>query len=52
MQVDDRSRRTAGIGAGDTATLELELTKDWPEPVVPEDLAPAVATGPQTIQQL
>jgi len=29
----------AGISAGDTAALDIEMTKDWPEPSVPQDLS-------------
>src|SRR6516165_7447447 len=39
MRVDDTLQRAAGIGAGDTAAVDIEVTKDWPEPSVPGDLA-------------
>ena len=52
MKVDDELQRTAGIGAGDSATLDLELAKVWPEPDVPEDLESALATAPRRIQEL
>jgi hypothetical protein len=35
MRVDDQLQHAAGISAGDTATLNIEVTKDWPEPSVP-----------------
>ena len=35
MRVDDTLQHAAGISAGDTATLDIEVTKDWPEPSVP-----------------
>jgi Domain of unknown function (DUF1905) len=50
MRVDDTLRRAAGISAGDTAALDIEVTKDWPEPGVPPDLATALATAPPKIQ--
>lgn len=31
-------RKATGADAGDTVTLEMESTKDWPEPKVPADL--------------
>jgi hypothetical protein len=34
MRVDDTLPRAAGVSAGDPATLEIEVTKDWPEPSV------------------
>jgi Domain of unknown function (DUF1905)/Bacteriocin-protection, YdeI or OmpD-Associated len=52
MRVDDTLRHAAGIGAGDTAALGIEVTKDWPEPGVPKDLATALAAAPQKIQNL
>ena len=52
MRVDDTLRHAAGISAGDTATLGIEVTRDWPEPGVPQDLATALAAAPQKIQDL
>jgi hypothetical protein len=52
MRVDDTLQHAAGIGAGDTAALDIEVTKDWPEPGVPQDLATALAAAPQKIQNL
>ena len=52
MRVDDTLRHAAGISAGDTATLGIEVTRDWPEPGVPQDLTTALAAAPQKIQDL
>jgi len=52
MRVDDTLQHAAGISAGDTVTLDIEVTKDWPEPSVPHDLATALAAAPQKIQDL
>ena len=52
MRVDDTLQDAAGISPGDTATLDIEVTKDWPEPSVPQDLATALAAAPQKIQDL
>jgi hypothetical protein len=52
MRVDDALQHAAGIGAGDTATIDIEVTKNWPEPSVPQDLATALAAAPQKIQNL
>jgi Bacteriocin-protection, YdeI or OmpD-Associated/Domain of unknown function (DUF1905) len=52
MRVDDTLQHAAGIGAGDTAALDIEVTRDWPEPSVPPDLAAALAGAPQKIQDL
>ena len=52
MRIDGRLQRNASISAGDTATLEIETRKDWPEPNVPKDLETALAAAPQKIQDL
>ena len=50
MRIDGELQQTAALSAGDTATLEIELLKDWPEPNVPQDLETALAAAPQKIQ--
>jgi hypothetical protein len=52
MRIDERQQKTAAISAGDTAILEIEPLKDWPEPNVPQDLETALAAAPQKIQAL
>jgi hypothetical protein len=52
MKVDDSLQHAAGISAGDSAALDIEVTRDWPEPSVPQDLATALAGAPQKIQDL
>lgn len=52
MRVDAKLQKAAGIRAGDTATLELTPTKDWPEPQVPQDFAAALAAAPLKIQHI
>ena len=52
MRVDEELQQAAGMGAGDTATLEIQSTKDWPEPNVPQDFETALAAAPQKIQDL
>jgi hypothetical protein len=52
MRIDGKLQRAAAVGGGDTATLEIEPLKDWPEPNVPEDLEAALAAAPQKIQDL
>jgi hypothetical protein len=50
MGIDGKLQKAAALSAGDTATLEIVARKDWPEPNVPQDLATALATAPQKIQ--
>ena len=52
MRIDEKLQRTAAINAGDTATLEIEPTGDWPEPDVPQDFETALVAAPQQIQDL
>jgi uncharacterized protein YdeI (YjbR/CyaY-like superfamily) len=52
MRVDEELQKVAGTRAGDTATLEIESTKVWPEPHVPPDFETALAAAPQKIQNL
>ena len=52
MRVEDTLQHAAGISAGDNATLDIEVTKDWPEPSVPQDLATALVSAPPAIQNL
>jgi len=47
FRVDERVPTTAGVTVGDTATLAVEPTKDWPEPVVPADLRAALGAHPR-----
>ena len=52
IRVDEKLQRTAGMSAGDTAAIEIEPARDWPEPNVPQDLEAALAAAPQDIQDL
>jgi hypothetical protein len=47
FRIDETMREAAGATAGDTVTLAIEPTKDWPEPEVPADLKTALAADPQ-----
>jgi len=52
MRVDDTLQQAAGVTAGDTAALEIEVAGYWPEPTVPQDLETALAAAPRKIQDL
>jgi hypothetical protein len=52
MRIDGELQQAAALSAGDTATLEIESLKDWPEPNVPKDLEAALAAAPRKIQDL
>ena len=52
MRVDETLLEAAVVGAGDTATVEVEPTKEWPEPSVPPDLKKALSKAPRKVQDL
>lgn len=50
FKVDAKLQKIVGVQAGDTVTLEIEPSKDWPEPTVPKDFAKALNSAPQKVQ--
>ncbi|HVC75759.1 MAG TPA: YdeI/OmpD-associated family protein [Candidatus Micrarchaeaceae archaeon] len=52
MRIDGPLQRSAALRVGDTATVEIESSKDWPEPNVPQDLGTALSAAPKKIQDL
>jgi hypothetical protein len=52
LRVDESLQKAAGVGAGDKASVEVEPTKEWPEPSVPPDLQKALAAAPKKIRDL
>lgn len=48
LNVDKNLQEAAKVSAGDTATLEIESTKDWPEPNIPADIKKGLADNPET----
>src|SRR3982074_1151674 len=52
MRIDRKLQERAALSASDSATLEIESVKDWPEPSVPQDLKRALAAAPQKIHDL
>jgi hypothetical protein len=52
MRVDGRLQKATGVSSGDRATVEIEPTKEWPEPSVPPDLRRALSDAPRNIRDL
>jgi len=52
MRVDDERQQRAGVCPGDMAALDIEIIKEWPEPLVPDDLQRALTAAPQPIRDL
>ncbi|MEO6109957.1 MAG: YdeI/OmpD-associated family protein [Candidatus Saccharimonadales bacterium] len=40
------------LSVGDNVTLEVEPSKDWPEPTIPADFSKALKTAPSSVQEL
>jgi hypothetical protein len=47
FRVDKSMQKSANAVAGDTVTLAIEPTKEWPEPTMPADLRTALAAHPR-----
>ena len=52
LRVDRKLQKAAGVGSGDTVTVEVEPTKEWPEPSVPPDFRQALSTATHNIRDL
>lgn len=44
FRIDDKLNKTIGAKAGDKLRLEIEPSKQWPEPEIPADIQKALAT--------
>jgi predicted SPOUT superfamily RNA methylase MTH1 len=49
VRVSDALQKTLGVKVGDTVTVELAVTKDWPEPELPADFKKALDGAPQKV---
>jgi uncharacterized protein DUF1905/bacteriocin resistance YdeI/OmpD-like protein len=52
FKVDKNIQKAIGASLGDTVTLEVSPSKDWPEPDIPNDFLKALAVAPINIQDL
>ena len=52
MRVDPKVQKTLDICPGDTTTVSIEPTEEWPEPSVPNDLHEALSDAPRDVQDL
>ncbi len=46
LRIDESMRKSAKANVGDTVSLEIEPSKEWPEPKLPEDLQKALKSNP------
>lgn len=52
IAVDEKLQKAAGLRLGETATVAVEPSNEWPEPRVPPDLKKALAAAPQDVREL
>lgn len=48
LSVDKSMQKSAKVEIGKTATLNIESTKDWPEPEIPADVIKGIVNNPET----
>jgi hypothetical protein len=46
LKVDTKLQKSLALSQGETVALEVEPTKDWPEPDIPRDFQTALADAP------
>jgi hypothetical protein len=52
FKIDKKRQKDADIHVGDTVTVAIEPSKEWPEPSVPSDFEKALGGAPSTVQTL
>lgn len=51
-KIDEELQKKLGVGVGDTVNMQLEPSKDWPEPTIPNDFSKALRSAPEKVQEL
>lgn len=52
FKIDNEMQKIINAKSGDTVTLEIEPSKDWPEPNIPKDFSKALDFAPQKVKEL
>lgn len=52
VRLDAGMRKGGHVDVGDVAALSLEVSAEWPEPEVPDDLATALSAAPEPIRDV
>jgi hypothetical protein len=52
FKIDTKIQNVVKTSLGDTLKIQIEQTKEWPEPKVPKDLSKALESAPSKIQEL
>ncbi len=50
MRIAADLQNAAGLDAGDSATINLEITHEWPEPELPADFVRALSAAPEKVK--
>ena len=52
IRLDAKLQKAVALRLGETAALEIQAVREWPEPTLPEDFAAALAGAPKRIQAI
>jgi hypothetical protein len=50
LKIDDSMKKTMGLSGADKVVVTMEVIKEWPEPVLPTDLATSIDKNPNVKQ--
>src|SRR5438105_13948607 len=52
IRIEQDLRAATAVSTGDVVNVDIEVTRDWPEPDLPDDLSAALAAAPQRIRDV
>jgi len=52
FKISPKLQKELGVREGDTVMIEIEPSKDWPEPKIPSYFSKALASAPPSVQTL
>lgn len=52
FKVDPKLQKAIGVKVGDTVKIEIEPSKDWPDPKLSDDFSRALAAAPTSVKEL
>lgn len=50
MRIESALQDAANVHIGDTVSLAIEVTKEWPEPDLPQDITDALRSAPEKVK--
>ena len=51
-KIDEALQKELGVKVGDTVSIQIEPSKEWPEPQIPGDFSEALSNAPMKVQEL